>query len=93
MTPNYEIKVASQSNPKAVAGSIAAVVRERGKAEIVTIGASALNQAIKAVAIARGYLAPSGYDLVMIPAFNTVEAPREEGTVTRTAIRLQVFSR
>lgn len=62
------LKVSSKSNPNSVAGALAGVLRERGVAEIQAIGAGALNQAIKSIAIARGFVAPSGMDLVCIPA-------------------------
>lgn len=78
------IKVSSKSAPHAVAGAIANVMRESNTAEIQSVGAGATNQAIKAVAIARGYLAPSGIDLVCVPGFATVEV----GGESRTAIRL-----
>ena len=61
------LKVSSKSNPNSVAGALAGVLRERGVAELQAIGAGALNQAVKAVAIARGFVAPSGVDLVCIP--------------------------
>ena len=80
------LKVGSSSNPNKVAGALAGTIREQGKAEIQTIGAGALNQAIKALAIARGFLAPSGIDLVCYPAFVDVEVEGNE----RTAIRLFV---
>ncbi|HEV2121531.1 MAG TPA: stage V sporulation protein S [Chloroflexota bacterium] len=83
------MRVSTSSRPTAVAGAIAGMVRERGRAEIQAIGAGALNQAIKAVAIARGYLAPSGVDLVCIPGFVDVQVDAEE----RTAIRLVVEPR
>ncbi len=83
------LRVSTSSRPTAVAGAIAGMVRERGRAEIQAIGAGALNQAIKAVAIARGYLAPSGVDLVCIPGFVDVQVDAEE----RTAIRLVVEPR
>ena len=83
------LKVSSKSKPHAVAGAIAGVVRERGRAEIQVIGAGALNQAIKAIAIARGYLAPSGVDLICIPAFVDVIVDGQE----RTAIKLIVEPR
>ena len=63
------LKVSSKSNPNKVAGALTNVFREKGNAEIQAIGAGALNQAIKAIAIARGFLAPSGNNLVCIPAF------------------------
>ena len=78
------LKVSSKSAPNAVAGAIAGVIRESGSAELQAVGAGAANQAIKAVAIARGYLAPAGIDLVCIPAFASVVIDGEE----RTAIRL-----
>ena len=62
------LKISSKSNPNSVAGAIAGLVKESNKAEMQAIGAGALNQAVKAVAIARGFVAPSGVDLVCIPA-------------------------
>jgi len=63
-----ELKVSSKSDPKAVAGALAAVVREEKKVELQAVGAGAVNQTIKAIAISRGYVAPNGMDLIMIPA-------------------------
>lgn len=83
------IKVSSQSRSTAVAGAIAGIMREEGYAEIQAIGASALNQAIKAVAIARGYVAQDGFDLLVAPSFTEVDIEGAE----RTAIRLAVFKR
>ena len=83
------LKVSSKSAPNSVAGAIANVIRESGSAELQAVGAGAANQAIKAVAIARGYLAPTGIDLICVPAFASVEIDGEE----RTAIRLIVESR
>jgi stage V sporulation protein S len=83
------LKVASNSNPNKVAGALAGMIREHGRAELQAIGAGAVNQAVKAIAIARGYLAPSGIDLVSIPAFTDVEIDKE----TRTAIKFIVFPR
>ena len=83
------LKVATKSNPNSVAGALAGVLRERGGAEIQAIGAGALNQAVKAVAIARGFVAPSGMDLICIPAFTDIEIDGEE----RTAIKLIVEPR
>ena len=67
------LKVSSKSNPNSVAGALAGVIREKGSAEIQAIGAGALNQAIKSIAVARGFVAPSGIDLVCIPAFTDVK--------------------
>ena len=83
------LKVSAQSNPKSVAGALAAVVRENGSAEVQAVGAGAVNQAIKAVAIARGFVAPNGIDLVAIPAFAEIMIDGEE----RTAIRFIIEPR
>jgi len=84
-----ELKVSSKSNPNSVAGAVAGVVRERGSVDVQVIGAGALNQAIKAVAIARGFLASSEIDLVCVPSFADIEIDGEG----RTAIRLSVHDR
>jgi stage V sporulation protein S len=83
------LKVSSKSNPNSVAGALAGVLREKGGAEIQVIGAGALNQAVKAIAIARGFVAPSGFDLICVPAFTDIQINGEE----RTAIKLLVESR
>ena len=83
------IKVSAQSRSTAVAGAIAGVMREEGHAEMQAIGASAVNQAIKALAIARGYLEQDGIDLVVSPSFNEVEIEGNE----RTAVRFAVYKR
>ena len=71
------LKVSSKSVPNSVAGAVAEVVREKGSAEIQAIGAGAINQAVKAIAISRGFLAPAGIDLVCIPAFADIEVENE----------------
>lgn len=78
------LKVSSRSVPNSVAGAIAGVVRDSGQVEVQAVGAGAANQAIKAVAIARGYLAPVGIDMICVPAFTTITIGDEE----RTAIKL-----
>jgi stage V sporulation protein S len=83
------LKVSAQSNPKSVAGALAAVLRERGTAEVQAVGAGAVNQAIKAIAISRGFVAPNGIDLITIPAFAEIAIDGEE----RTAIRFIVEPR
>ena len=85
----YILKVSSRSNPNSVAGAIAGMVREKGVAEVQSIGAGALNQAVKAVAIARGFLAPLGIELVCVPAFSEIIVDGEE----RTAMKLIVSPR
>lgn len=83
------VKVSSQSRSTAVAGAIAGIMRQEGYVEVQAIGASALNQAIKAATIARGYLADDGIDLVIVPSFWTVMIE----DVERTAVRLAIFTR
>ncbi|MBP3951960.1 stage V sporulation protein S [Bacillus suaedae] len=83
------LKVSAKSTPNSVAGALAGVIRERGAAEIQAIGAGALNQSIKAIAIARGFVAPSGIELVCIPAFTDIVIDGEE----RTAMKLIVEPR
>ncbi len=83
------IKVAADSRSTAVAGAIAGVIRERGKVDVRAIGASAVNQAIKAVAIARSYLMPEGIDIVCVPSFSEVMIDGQE----RTAVHLTVETR
>ena len=80
------IRVAAQSRSTAVAGAIAGVVREHGRADIQAIGAGAVNQAVKAAAIARGFLALDGLDVVCIPMFTDVEIGGQERTAIRIAI-------
>ena len=83
------LKVSSKSKPNSVAGALANAFREKHKVEIQAVGAGSLNQAIKAIAIARGYVAPTGKDLVCVPAFSDILIDGEE----RTAIKLIVESR
>ena len=80
------LKVSSKSNPSKVAGAIANVFRTDGIVEIQTIGAGSLNQAIEAIAIARGFVAPSGKNLVVVPAFSDILIDGAE----KTAIKLIV---
>jgi len=89
-SPNGDVlKVSARSRPSAVAGAIAGVVRENGRAEVQAIGAGATNQAVKAVAIARDYLRETGIEAVCLPAFIDVTIDNEE----RTAILLVVEPR
>lgn len=81
--------MSAQSSPKSLAGAIAAMLREKGTAEMQAVGAGAVNQAVKAIAIARGFVAPGGIDLVSVPAFAEIQIDGEE----RTAIRFLVQPR
>ena len=80
------LKVSTKSNPNSVAGALAAIIKEKNIVEIQAVGAGAINQAVKAIAIARGFVAPSGRDIVCVPAFTDIEIDGEE----RTAIKLIV---
>lgn len=83
------LKVSARSRPSAVAGAIAGVVRENGRAEVQAIGAGATNQAVKAVAIARDYLLETNIEAVCLPAFIDVTIDDED----RTAIRMIIEPR
>jgi stage V sporulation protein S len=83
------LKVSSRSRPSAVAGAIAGVVRESGRAEVQAIGAGAANQAIKAVAIARDYLIETGIEAICLPSLIDLQIDDAD----RTAIRLVVETR
>ena len=83
------LKVSSKSKPNSVAGALANAFKSSQAVEIQAIGAGALNQAIKSIAIARGYVAPTGKDLICIPAFSDILIDGEE----RTAIKLIIECR
>ena len=83
------LKVSARSRSTSVAGAIAGVIRDKGRAEVQAIGAGAVNQATKAVAIARGYLALEGIDVICIPSFADVTIGDQE----RTAIKLIIEPR
>ena len=83
------LRVSASSRPPAVAGAVAGMIREHGRAEVQAIGAGAINQAVKAIAIARSYLAPAGVEIVCVPGFIDVKVNAEE----RTAIRFVVEPR
>jgi stage V sporulation protein S len=83
------LRVSSTSEPKSVAGAIAAILRNGESVEINAIGAAAVNQVVKSIAVARGYVAPNGIDLVSIPAFSQLEVEGKE----KTSIRFLVEKR
>lgn len=80
------IKVSARSRSTAVAGAIAGVIREHGQAEVQAIGAGAVNQAVKALAISRGYLDRDQIDIFFVPHFTEVDIDGQE----RTAVRFSV---
>lgn len=81
------IKVSSTSVPNHVAGAIASLMREQDKLMIQTIGAAALNQAIKS--IARGYIIPTGKELICIPSFHDLMVDDKRITALRLVIELR----
>lgn len=83
------LKVSSKSKPNSVAGAIAGMIRNSSRVQIQTIGAGALNQAVKGIAIARGFIAPTGHELVCIPYFKDIEVNGE----VKTAIVLTIESK
>lgn len=80
------LKVSSKSNPASVAGAIAGMIKDGVHVDIQSVGAGAVNQVVKAIAIARGFLMPVGIDLVCIPSFSDIVIDGEY----RTAIRFVV---
>ena len=80
------LKVSTKSKPSSVAGALANAFKQKNIVEMQAIGAGAINQAIKSVAIARGYVAPTGKDLIVVPAFSDILIEGEE----KTAIKLMV---
>lgn len=83
------LKVRADSVPKKVAGALAAIIREEGTAEVQAVGAGAVNQAVKAIAVARGYVAQNGFDLMCAPGFTDLKIDDAD----RTAIKFVVYKR
>ena len=81
------IKVSARSRSTAVAGAIAGVMREYGYAEVQAIGAGAVNQAVKALAISRGYLERDEIDVIFVPLFTEVDINGQERTAVRFSVR------
>ena len=82
------MKVSSSSNPTSVAGAIASMIREVKEIQIQVIGAASLNQAIKAIAIARGYIVPTGKELKCVPSFHDLTIDGKEVTSIRLLIEI-----
>lgn len=81
------LKVSASSNPNSVAGAIASILKKYDFVEIQAVGAAAVNQAVKAIAVARGFVATSGKNLVCIPAFADVSIDSEKRTAIRFIVR------
>jgi len=84
------LKISKNSEPNKVAGAIVAILEEKEKVEITAIGAGAVNQAVKAIAVARGYIAPTGKNLVCIPAFTTMNIEDTERTGMKFIIKEEI---
>lgn len=82
------LKVASSSNPSSVAGALVKNMQEGKDVELLAVGAGAVNQAVKAVAIARGYISPQGVDITVKPGFEDVEIEGKK----KTAVKLIVIA-
>ena len=81
------LKISSKSNPNSVAGALASLLRDQKKAELQAVGAGAVNQAVKSIAIARGYVAPMGIDLICVPAFVSVDIEGADRTGMRFIVK------
>ena len=77
------LRVSAKSEPKSVAGAIAAILRNGEPVAINAIGAAAVNQVVKSIAVARGYVTPDGIDLVCMPSFSQLEVDGQEKTSIR----------
>ena len=86
------LKISAKSSPNGVAGAIAGLMKENGRVEMQAIGAGAINQAVKAVAIARGFVAPTGVELTCVPSFTEVMIDNEEKTGIRFTIEPKIIS-
>jgi len=89
-TEEQVLRVGAGSNPQAVASAIAHAIYESRACKLRAVGAGAVNQAVKAVAIARGYTAPRGIDLVCIPGFASIDS--REGQISAIVLTVQAKS-
>ena len=87
---NTILKISNKSNPNAVAGAIVNMLNEHGKVELNAIGAGAVNQAVKAIAVARGYIAPSGKNIVCVPGFTTMNIENADRTGMRFIVKEEI---
>lgn len=85
------LRVSSKSSPNSLAGAIAGIIKESGRVEMQAIGAGAINQAVKAVAIARGFVAPTGIELTCMPAFTEIMIDNVEKTGIRFTVEPKVM--
>lgn len=83
------LKVSSKSNPNSVAGCIAGMIKEEEKVELQCVGAGAINQAIKSIIIAKGFVSPSGIDIRINPSFKQIEIDNVDRTCIRLVVEVQ----
>jgi stage V sporulation protein S len=86
------LKVSSKSSPASVAGAIAGMIKDGNTAEIQAVGAGAVNQAVKAIAISRGFLSPVGIEICCVPSFADIVIDGEYRTAIRFAIERKNFA-
>lgn len=86
---NEILKVSSKSNPNLIAGAIAGQIKENNRSELKAVGAGAINQAMKAIIIAKGFLVPIGIDIVCIPAFTEVKLDNEILTGMKLIVKVE----
>lgn len=84
---SVNLKISSKSNPSSVAGAIAGMINENKQVELSAVGAGAVNQAVKAIAIVRGFVAPTGKNLVCMPAFTTMNIEETDRTGIKFIIK------
>jgi stage V sporulation protein S len=82
------LRVSASGNAQALASAIAHAIYEKRQTKLRAVGAGATNQAIKAIAIARGFVAPRGMDLICVPGFTTV--PSRDGDISAVVITVEV---
>jgi len=86
-TEEHFLRVSAGSNPQSVASAIAHALYEKHEVKVRAVGAGAVNQAVKAMAIARGYVAPRGLDLTCKPGFTTIES--RDGEISAIVFSIQ----
>ena len=90
MEQDLVLKVSTKSNPAAVAGMMAEILKTKKYAELQAVGAGAVNQAVKSIAILRGYVAPSGYNIVCTPGFNEVKIEDQEKCAIKFIVKKEI---
>lgn len=83
------LRVSASSNPQSVASAIAHAIYDKGEVKLRAVGAGAVNQAVKAMAIASGYVAPRGMRIYNIPGFTTIES--RDGEISAIVFSIHTF--